>query len=131
MVAKQTSEGALREVLAQLTPEQVNDDRLKLRREPDPRSPEDDLDKLGLQLDTLKIQNVADEVGYLDSLGRPQIAAVLRDAENAENQAQQEITERAGHATSAPRSRKAPGRDRDPDASATSSRRCAPSWTAA
>jgi flotillin len=36
---------------------------------------------------------VSDDVGYLDSLGRPQIAAVLRDAENAENQAEQEISE--------------------------------------
>jgi flotillin len=53
---------------------------------------EDDLNKLGLRLDTLKIQNVSDETGYLDSLGRPQIAAALRDAENAENVVQQEIT---------------------------------------
>ncbi|NCQ61478.1 MAG: flotillin family protein, partial [Myxococcales bacterium] len=44
------------------------------------------------QLDTLKIQNVADDTGYLDSLGRPAIANALRDAENAENQAKQETT---------------------------------------
>ena len=92
MVAKQTLEGALREVLAQLTPEQVNEDRLAFAENLS-RSAKDDLDKLGLQLDTLKIQSVSDDVGYLDSLGRPQIAAVLRDAENAENQAQQEISE--------------------------------------
>lgn len=97
MVAKQTLEGALREVLAQMTPEQVNEDRLAFA-ENLARIAKDDLDKLGLQLDTLKIQNVADDVGYLDSLGRPQIAAVLRDAENAENQAQQEIAESQAHA---------------------------------
>ncbi|MEZ4451141.1 MAG: SPFH domain-containing protein [Nannocystaceae bacterium] len=97
MVAKQTLEGALREVLAQMTPEQVNEDRLAFA-ENLARIAKDDLDKLGLHLDTLKIQNVADDVGYLDSLGRPQIAAVLRDAENAENQAQQEIAEAQAHA---------------------------------
>ncbi|MBK8262505.1 MAG: flotillin family protein [Nannocystis sp.] len=97
MVAKQTLEGALREVLAQLTPEQVNYERLSFAENLS-RIAKDDFDKLGLQLDTLKIQNVADEVGYLDSLGRPQIAAVLRDAENAENQAQQEIAESQAHA---------------------------------
>ncbi|MCB9705341.1 MAG: flotillin family protein [Myxococcales bacterium] len=92
MVAKQTLEGALREVLANMTPEQVNEDRLAFAENLS-RSAKDDLDKLGIQLDNLKIQNVSDDVGYLDSLGRPQIAAVLRDAENAENQAQQEISE--------------------------------------
>lgn len=91
-VAQQTLEGALREVLAQLTPEEVNEDRLKFAQTLI-HNAEDDLNKLGLRLDTLKIQNVADETGYLDSLGRPQIAAALRDAENAENQALQETTE--------------------------------------
>jgi flotillin len=92
IVAQQTLEGALREVLAQMTPEQVNEDRLTFA-ENLIRSVADDLDKLGLELDTLKIQNVADDTGYLDSLGRPRIAEVLRDAENAENQAMQETTQ--------------------------------------
>lgn len=91
-VARQTLEGALREVLAQMTPEAVNHDRLEFANNL-AKSAQDDLDKLGLQLDTLKIQHVADETGYLDSLGRPLIAAVLRDAEKAESQAQQEISE--------------------------------------
>ncbi len=90
-VAQQTLEGAVREVIATMTPEEVNEDRLKFA-ENLIQTAEDDLHKLGLQLDTLKIQNVSDETGYLDSLGRPQIASALRDAENAENEAQQEIT---------------------------------------
>jgi flotillin len=92
MVARQTLEGALREVLAQMTPEGVNEDRLAFADNL-VKSAQDDLDKLGLHLDTLKIQHVSDEVGYLDSLGRPQIAAVLRDAEQAESQASQEVSE--------------------------------------
>ncbi len=92
MVARQTLEGALREVLAQMTPEGVNEDRLAFADNL-VKSAKDDLDKLGLQLDTLKIQHVSDDTGYLDSLGRPQIAAVLRDAEQAESQASQEVSE--------------------------------------
>ena len=89
-VAQQTLEGAVREVIATLTPEEVNEDRLAFA-EKLTEAAHDDLNKLGLQLDTLKIQTVSDETGYLDSLGRPQIAAALRDAENAENVAAQEI----------------------------------------
>ena len=89
IVAQQTLEGALREVLAQLTPEEVNEDRLKFA-EKLIHAAEDDLQKLGLGLDTLKIQSVSDQTGYLDSIGRPVIAAALRDAENAESQAAQE-----------------------------------------
>lgn len=92
LVAQQTLEGALREVLAQMTPEEVNEDRLQFA-EHLMKAARDDLDKLGLQLDTLKIQSVSDATGYLDSLGRPKIAAALRDAENAENQAKQETTQ--------------------------------------
>jgi len=92
LVAQQTLEGALREVLAQLTPEQVNEDRLTFAAQLSAAA-EDDLNKLGLGLDTLKIQNVADDTGYLDSLGRPRIAGALRDAENAESKALQEITQ--------------------------------------
>jgi flotillin len=92
VVAQQTLEGAVREVVADMTPEQVNEDRLTFA-EKLMNSAVKDFDKLGLELDTLKIQNVADSTNYLDSLGRPQIARVLRDAENAENQAMQEITQ--------------------------------------
>jgi len=98
LVAQQTLEGALREVLAQLTPEEVNEDRLKFAQSLIDVA-EDDLDKLGLQLDTLKIQSVSDETGYLDSIGRPAIAQALRDAENAENQAMQEIAQAEAEAT--------------------------------
>lgn len=90
-VAQQTLEGAVREVIARLTPEEVNEDRLKFA-ERLIEAAEDDLDKLGLQLDTLKIQNVADDTGYLDSLGRPRIAEALRDAENVENEMTQQVT---------------------------------------
>ena len=81
-----------------MTPEEVNEDRLTFAQNLIDTA-EDDLDKLGLQLDTLKIQSVSDETGYLDSLGRPAIAQALRDAENAENQAMQQITEAQAEAS--------------------------------
>jgi flotillin len=98
-VAKETLEGHLRGVLAQLTPEQVNHDRLEFanRLENDVK---EDLAKLGLQLDTLKIQHVADERNYLESIGRTIIAEILRDAEVAESNAVRaaEESEAAAHA---------------------------------
>lgn len=85
-VAKETLEGHLRGVLARLTPEQVNEDRLKFAEELSNES-ELDLNKLGIHLDTLKIQHVSDDVRYLDSIGRSEIASVIRAAEIAESDA--------------------------------------------
>ena len=85
-VAKETLEGHLRGVIADLTPEQVNEDRLKFA-ESLTRESEEDLNKLGLHLDTLKILHVSDEVGYLDALGRKAIAIIIKDAEMAESDA--------------------------------------------
>ncbi len=85
-VGKETLEGHLRGVLARLTPEEVNEDRLKFADEL-MREAEEDFMKLGLHLDTLKVQNVADDTQYLDSIGRKQIAVVVRDAEIAESNA--------------------------------------------
>ncbi len=85
-VAKETLEGHLRGVLATLTPEEVNEDRLKFA-ETLAEEAEQDLEKLGLHLDTLKIQHVTDERNYLESIGRKRIAEVLREAEVAESDA--------------------------------------------
>jgi len=90
--AQQTLEGVLREVVSQLTPLQVNEDRLRFADTLEEHA-RDDLTKLGLELDVLKIQHVADEQDYLKNLGRGRIAEMLRDAENAENAAKQAIAE--------------------------------------
>ncbi len=89
LVAKDTLEGTLRDVLAGLTPEEINHDRQKLSE--DLRvAVKEDLGKLGLQVDTFKIQHVTDEVNYLDSVSRVKIAEVIRDAEIAESDADRE-----------------------------------------
>lgn len=48
---------------------------------------EDDLQKLGLVLDTLQIQNISDDVRYLDSIGRKQLVELKRDSRIAEAEA--------------------------------------------
>jgi flotillin len=82
-VAKDTLEGNLRGVLSQLTPEQVNEDKItfaeKLLEEA-----EHDLTRLGLILDTLKVQNVSDDKGYLKSIGRKQSAELVTRSKIAE-----------------------------------------------
>ena len=82
-IAKDTLEGNLRGVLATLTPEEVNEDRLKFAHTLIEEADED-MKKLGLELDTLKIQNVTDEVNYLDSIGRQRTAEILKKARVAE-----------------------------------------------
>lgn len=91
-VAKETLEGHLRGVLATMTPEEVNEDRLKFAEKLSNEA-EDDLVKLGLELDTLKIQHVADDRNYLESIGRTRIAERLAEAEVAESDAQRAAEE--------------------------------------
>lgn len=85
-VAKETLEGNLRGVLATLTPQQVNEDKIAFAQNLIEEA-ETDLNRLGIKLDSLKIQNVWDNVGYLDSLGRVKNAEVRKDARIAEAQA--------------------------------------------
>ncbi|MDQ3640316.1 MAG: SPFH domain-containing protein [Actinomycetota bacterium] len=91
-IAKETLEANLRGVLATLTPEEVNEDRLKFAQTLIEEA-DDDIKTLGLELDVLKIQNVTDEVGYLDSVGRRQTAEVLKEARVAEAQRKAEAEE--------------------------------------
>jgi flotillin len=88
-LAKETLMGNLRGVLATLTPEEVNEDRLAFAQNLVAEA-EEDLKKMGFQLDVLKIQNVSDEVGYLDAIGRKKTAVVKKEAEvaEAENEAE-------------------------------------------
>ena len=82
-IAKEVLEGNLRGVLAKLTPERVNDDKLAFAEKLLDEA-EDDLAALGVVLDTMKIQNVSDERGYLDSIGRKNSAELIRSARIAE-----------------------------------------------
>lgn len=82
-IAKATLEGSLRGVLATMTPEQVNEDKI-LFAERLVAEVEQDMTALGLVVDTLKIQTVTDEVKYLDSIGRKKNAEIVSRARIAE-----------------------------------------------
>jgi flotillin len=90
--AKQTLEGHLRGVIAQLTPEQMNSDRIQFAQTLADEA-EHDLKKLGLHLDTFNIHHVTDDANYLNSVGRQRIAMIRREAEIAESNAQREAAE--------------------------------------
>jgi flotillin len=83
-------------VLATLTPEEVNSNRARfaqsLLQEAD-----QDLQKLGLVLDTLKIQSVSDDRGFLNALGRKQSAALQMRSRIAEAENRALAAEREAH----------------------------------
>jgi len=92
-VAIQTLQGHLRAIIGLMTVEEVYKDREAFAQ----RVLEvavDDLAGMGLQIVSFTIKEISDEKGYLDALGRPEIAAKLRDARRAEAQAEQEATEK-------------------------------------
>lgn len=82
-IAKETLEANLRGVLATLSPEEVNEDRLKFSQQLIDEA-DDDIKTLGLDLDVMKIQNVTDDNLYLESVGRRLTAEVVKEARVAE-----------------------------------------------
>ena len=95
-IAKETLEANLRGVLATLSPEEVNEDRLKFSQQLIDEA-DDDIKTLGLELDVMKIQNVTDDNQYLDSVGRRLTAEVVKQARvaEAERMAESEAAEAA------------------------------------
>jgi len=81
-------------VLATLTPEEVNQDKIKFAQSLLSEA-EDDLRRIGIELDTLKIQDVSDDVGYLDSIGRKQSAEIQKVALIAEARSKAEAAVQA------------------------------------
>jgi flotillin len=96
-LARETLTGNLRGVLAKLTPEEVNEDRLGFAKHLSEEA-DHDLKKLGLQLDVLKIQHVMDRVGYLQAIGEKRTAEALRDAEIAKAEAISETRQKQAEA---------------------------------
>jgi flotillin len=82
-VAKECLEGNLRGVIAELTPEEINQQKVKFQQQLIEEA-DKDLHRLGLVLDNLQIQNISDDVGYLNSVGRVRTAQVTKNAKIAE-----------------------------------------------
>jgi len=91
-LARDTLTGSLRGVVSQLTPEEVNEDRIRFAEEVNADA-SNDLEALGFKLDVLKIQNVSDDKGYLDAIGRERTAIAIKNAERAEAENEAEARE--------------------------------------
>ena len=86
-VAKDTLEGNLRGVIAELSPEEINQKKDMFQQKLIEEAHRD-LQRLGLVLDNLQIQNISDGVGYLTSVGRVRGAQVRKNAKIGEVRAQ-------------------------------------------
>jgi flotillin len=82
----QTLEGHLRSILGTLTVEEVNSDRQSFAQKLTSEAAVD-LERMGIGVDVLTIQDVADEEGYLDALGKRRTAEVKRDGTIGEAEA--------------------------------------------
>jgi flotillin len=96
-IARETLEGSLRGVLATLTPEEANSKRLEFAEKVVTEA-RTDLQRLGLVLDTFKIQHLSDNEGYLDAIGRKKNAEVIKEAKIAEANAEAEARQVAAEA---------------------------------
>jgi uncharacterized membrane protein YqiK len=84
--------GHLRSIVGNLTVEDLLRDRDRLTNQVRTSSA-DEMGKLGLVVDSLQIQDIEDNVGYIDNLGKPNSAAVASAARIAQAQRNQEATE--------------------------------------
>lgn len=90
--------GILRGIVAKMTVEGVNSDRESLAANI-VNEASSALAKIGVEIDTVTIQNITDVHGYLDALGRKRIAEVKRDADVAEADAERETRVQQAAAT--------------------------------
>lgn len=87
--AREVLEGHLRSILGSMTVEEIYKNREKFSQEVQ-RVASQDLAKMGLVIVSFTIKDVRDKNGYLESLGKPRIAQVKRDADIATAEADKE-----------------------------------------
>src|SRR5699024_8128576 len=87
--AREVLEGHLRSILGSMTVEEIYKNRELFSQEVQ-RVASEDLSKMGLVIVSFTIKDVRDSNGYLDSLGKPRIAQVKRDADIATAVAEKE-----------------------------------------
>jgi len=96
----QTLEGHLRSILGTLTVEEVNSDRQSFAQKLTSEAAVD-LEKMGIGVDVLTIQEISDEEEYLNALGRRRTAEVKRDAVIGEAEAQRDAKVKSSEALQA------------------------------
>jgi flotillin len=85
--------GHLRSIIGGLTVEQIIRERDRVAQEVKDGS-HGEMEKLGIVVDALEIQEIEDASGYINNLAAPHAAAVASQARIAKAQADQEATER-------------------------------------
>jgi len=87
--SRDVCEGRLREIIADMTAEQLYKDR-KTFGERVQEVAAEQLGALGLELKSFTIKGISDQNGYFEALSQPKIAAAKRDAEIAQAEAGKE-----------------------------------------
>lgn len=85
--------GHLRSIVGGLTVEQIIRERDRVAQEVKEAS-HTEMEKLGIVVDALQIQEIVDATGYIDNLAAPHAAAVASQARIAQAKADQEAAER-------------------------------------
>jgi flotillin len=88
-IALETVQGHLRAILGTLSVEEIYKNRDQFAQRVQEISA-GDLANMGLGIDSFTIRDIRDKHGYLEALGKPQIASVKRDAAIAESVAAKE-----------------------------------------
>ena len=96
-IVTQTLEAHLRSICGTLTVEEINNNRQSFAQRMMGEAA-DDLRKMGLIIDVLAIQHIADEHGYLEALGKKRTAEVKRDATIGEAEATRDAMQRSSMA---------------------------------
>src|SRR5919206_919011 len=85
--------GHLRSIVGTMTVEDMIRNRDKLTQATRESSAHE-MQRLGLTIDSLQVQEIEDQTGYIDNLGMPEAARVAKDARIAQAIADREATER-------------------------------------
>ena len=92
-LVREVFHGHLRSIIGGLTVEDLIANRNELAQQTREAS-SDEMQKLGLVVDSLQIQDIVDPTGYIRALGAPREAAVQMQARIAQAQSDREATER-------------------------------------
>jgi flotillin len=96
-VAETVLEGKMREVMGTMTVEQIYKARHEFSANVT-QAAQSDFSRMGLNMMSFALKDISDTQGYLDALGKPQIAAAKRDAAIAEAETAKEATIKSSEA---------------------------------
>ncbi len=96
-VAETVLEGKMREVMGTMTVEEIYKARHEFSANV-AKAAQSDFSRMGLNMMSFALKDISDTQGYLNALGKPQIAAAKRDAAIAEAETEKEATIKSSEA---------------------------------